>query len=144
VVLVHYADLPGEMRRLAGRLGVDVPEGLWPILVSAASFRYMRSRASRLAQGPPGILLDDAEFFRQGKSGAGHDALSAEGFADYQAKVADMAPADALAWIHHEPEPVSRQVDFDDKVPASQPGSGRVSRGSRSGPTHRPTPRTRR
>jgi len=105
VVLAHYADLsadlPGEMRRLAGRLGIDVRAGRSPVLVSAASFPHMRARASRLAQGPPGILLDDAEFFRRGRSGAGRGALSAAEISDYQAKVSSMAPADALAWLHH-------------------------------------------
>jgi aryl sulfotransferase len=105
VVLAHYedlsADLPGQMHRLAGRLGLDVPAQLWPALVSAASFPSMRARASRLAQGPAGILIDDTEFFRQGRSGAGRAVLSQAEFGRYQAKVARMAPADALAWLHH-------------------------------------------
>jgi aryl sulfotransferase len=74
VVLAHYADLsadlPGEMRRMAGRLGVAVPAGRWPALLSAATFPRMRAHASQLAQGPPGILIDDAAFFRSGTSGA--------------------------------------------------------------------------
>ena len=106
VLLAHYddlsTDLPGEMRRLAGRLAIDVPAERWPDLVRAASFRHMRSHASRLAQGPSGILLDDAEFFRNGRSGAGRGVLSAAEFTAYQAKVATMAPADALTWLHHE------------------------------------------
>ena len=104
VVLAHYADLsvdlPGQMRRLAGHLGIAVPAGRWPVLVSAATFPHMRARASRLAQGPPGILIDDAEFFRSGRSGAGHDTLSETELAAYDAKVAGMAPADALDWLH--------------------------------------------
>jgi aryl sulfotransferase len=104
VVLAHYADLSAgldaEMRRLAGRLGVTVPAARWPALISAATFPRMRAHASRLAQGPPGILLDDTEFFRAGKSGAGRDTLSAAELTGYYAKVAGMAPADALDWLH--------------------------------------------
>ena len=50
VILVHYddlkADLPGEMRRLAQRLDITVPESAWPSLVRAATFEDMR-RARR-------------------------------------------------------------------------------------------------
>jgi aryl sulfotransferase len=104
VVLAHYADLtadlPGEMSRLAGRLGIMVPASRWPALVSAATFPHMRARASRLTQRPPGILIDDAEFFRQGRSGAGRDTLSAAELVAYHARVASAASADAMAWLH--------------------------------------------
>src|SRR5262249_50308235 len=49
VVLVHYADLQadldGEMRRLAGRLGIAIDEDAWPGLVAEARFDRMRDRA---------------------------------------------------------------------------------------------------
>ncbi len=49
VVLLHYddlqTDLEGEMRRLADRLDITVPEERWPALVKAATFDEMRSRA---------------------------------------------------------------------------------------------------
>ena len=51
VVLVHYddlfADLEGEMRRLADRLGIAVPEERWPELVG-------RPRSTRCEAGPSG------------------------------------------------------------------------------------------
>ena len=41
VVWLHYddllGDLPGQMRALADRLDIDVPEASWPALVEAAS-----------------------------------------------------------------------------------------------------------
>jgi aryl sulfotransferase len=46
VVLIHYddlsADLAGEMSRLADMLGIAVPQQIWPGLVAAAQFDYMR------------------------------------------------------------------------------------------------------
>ena len=49
VVHLHYddlkADLNGQMRQLATRLGIDVDERRWPRLVQAARFESMRSRA---------------------------------------------------------------------------------------------------
>src|SRR5262249_59631563 len=72
VVLVHYddlsADLEGEMRRLAGLLGITVPGGAWPDLVAAATFGRMRARADRLGPAPPGILMGNPAFFPPGTS----------------------------------------------------------------------------
>ncbi len=104
VVLIHYADLsadlPGQMRQLAARLGIMVPGPRWPGLVSAATFASMRANASRLVQGPPGILLDDTGFFRQGRSGAARDALTSGDLARYYTRMAELAPPDVLAWLH--------------------------------------------
>ena len=51
VVLVDYADLSadldGEMRRMAHRLDIQIPEGTWPSLVEAADFDQMRACARR-------------------------------------------------------------------------------------------------
>jgi aryl sulfotransferase len=75
VVLVHYddlsADLAGQMRRLAGLLGITVPEPAWPELVEAATFGGMQRRADQLAPDAAGVLKDRARFFRAGRSGAG-------------------------------------------------------------------------
>src|SRR5204863_849264 len=87
VVLVHYddlrADLEGEMRRLADRLGILVPEERWPQLVAAATFDQMRGRAQLLAPDPVGVLKDRQAFFRRGRSGAGEEVLGPAGMARY-------------------------------------------------------------
>ena len=81
VLLVHYddllADLDGQMRRLAGQLGIAVPEQAWPALVRAATFESMRARADTLVP-TAGILKNNAAFFRRGTSGAGREILSDE------------------------------------------------------------------
>lgn len=104
VVLMHYTDLTndleGEMRRLAGRLAVDVPEDRWPVLVEAASFAQMRARADRLAPDPAGIMKDRNAFFRRGTSGAGRELLTPEEFARYESRAAELAPQDLLAWLN--------------------------------------------
>ena len=52
VLLVHYddlcADLEGQMRGIAWRLGIAVPERAWPALTQAATFEHMRDRSDRL------------------------------------------------------------------------------------------------
>jgi aryl sulfotransferase len=104
IVLVHYddlsQDLEGEMRRLAARLGIAVPDAKWPELVHAAEFEQMRARADRLAPDAMGTLKDRARFFRRGSSGAGRELLSSDDLARYNARAAELAPADLLAWLH--------------------------------------------
>lgn len=104
VVLVHYADLladlEGEMRRIAGRLGVEVPEPAWPELVEAATFESMRARSDDLVPDAMGVLKDRSRFFRSGTSGAGRAVLSAEELAAYEQRVSRLAPPEVVAWLH--------------------------------------------
>jgi aryl sulfotransferase len=105
IVLAHYddlsADLEGEIRRLAGRLGITVPAGTWPELVRAATFAEMRAGADRVI-GPSAMLKSSADFFRRGTSGAGCEELSAGEQADYERRAAELAPPDLLRWLHRE------------------------------------------
>jgi aryl sulfotransferase len=104
VVLVHYddllADLEGQMRWLAGRLGIAVPEQSWPVLAGAATFKRMRNRKDIHPPPPSGIVPDAAFFFRRGTSGAGREILSDEELASYYARAAQLAPPDLIEWLH--------------------------------------------
>ena len=104
VLLVHYADLLAdldrEMRRIAGHLGVEVPEAAWPALVEAATFESMRSRSDELVPDAMGVLKDRSRFFRSGTSGAGRAVLSPEELRDYEQRVAGLAPAEVVTWLH--------------------------------------------
>jgi aryl sulfotransferase len=104
VLLVHYddllADLAAEMRRVADRLGIEVPEAVWPSLVEAATFDRMRSRSAELVPNRLGVLKDPAAFFRRGTSGAGRDLLRPAELAAYEERVASLAPPDLVAWLH--------------------------------------------
>jgi aryl sulfotransferase len=106
LLLVHYddlqADLAGQMRRLADRLGIAVPEGRWPELVEAAGFASMRERAETLTPNSMGILKDTKAFFRRGRSGAGREVLTVAEHQEYVDRAAGMAPADLLAWLHRD------------------------------------------
>lgn len=106
VLLVHYqdllTDLDRQMRRLAARLGIDVPAADWPALVAAATFDRMRADARRLAPDPAGILKSPDAFFRRGRSGAGRQLLTDDEVAGYLARTSTLAPADLLAWLHRD------------------------------------------
>jgi hypothetical protein len=104
VLLVHYADLledlPGQMRRIAERLGIEVPEPRWPSLVRAARFEAMRDRGEELVPNALGVLKDPSRFFRRGSSGAGREVLAAEELAAYEDRVRGLAPPEVVAWLH--------------------------------------------
>jgi aryl sulfotransferase len=127
VVLVHYddlsGDLDGQMRRLAGLLGITVPEAKWPALVQAATFGQMRASAAAQASDPSGILKDPAAFFRRGYSGAGHEELRPAELARYYARTRRLAPPYLLDWLHrgHDVSGVS-----DTEGPALPAGDGRM------------------
>ncbi len=104
VVLVHYsdllADLEGQMRALAARLDIAVPEERWPALVAAATFASMKAAASASAPQGGGVLKDPAAFFRQGRSGDWRGVMSADDRTHYEQRVAELAPAEVIAWLH--------------------------------------------
>jgi hypothetical protein len=105
VVLLHYGDLSrdleGEMRRLASRLGIAVPEARWPALVEAATFERMRERAAdRVPDERLGILKDRGKFFRSGSPGEWRKFLGDDDLARYQARVASLAAPELAVWLH--------------------------------------------
>jgi len=106
VVLLHYSDLEvdleGEMRRLAVRLGIDVPETLWPELVAAATFDQMRRAADQIAPGSvERIWKDHQRFFHRGQSGQWRAVLDEDDRRRYFALVAELADPEVSAWAHY-------------------------------------------
>jgi aryl sulfotransferase len=107
VVHVHYddlkADLEGQMRQLAARLGIDIPEHRWPGLVRAASFESMRSRAETIVPGGGRAhWIDPAAFFHRGTSGQWRGLLDHTDIARYAARVRTLASRDLIDWVHRE------------------------------------------
>lgn len=105
VVFLHYAqlraDLDGQMRLLAERLGISVDEQVWPSLVEAASLTAMRERASELApDAGAGFWKDNRQFFDRGTLGEWRDLLDDDDLARYQRRAASIASADLLTWVH--------------------------------------------
>jgi aryl sulfotransferase len=96
VLLVHYddllSDLDGEMRRVAAFLGIET--------APAATFAEMKQRADQLTPNAAGVLKSNQAFFRQGRSRAGRDLLSAAELERYTEVARSLAPADLLAWLH--------------------------------------------
>lgn len=106
IVLLHYQDLTfdleGQMRTVADRLEIDVPEPRWPSLVKAASLDEMRARPAMTAPDvDSSVLLDEAAFFRKGRIGAWREIVDSEqDLRRYDERVARLAPPDLSEWAH--------------------------------------------
>jgi hypothetical protein len=105
IVFLHYddlqADLAGQMRQLATRLGIDVDERRWPSLVEAATFESMRSKPdTTVPGGGPDHWIDPAAFFSRGTSGQWHDLLDDADLTRYAARVRPLAADDLVEWVH--------------------------------------------
>jgi hypothetical protein len=105
VELFHYADLltdlPGQLRRLARVLSIDMSDERIDELAAAATFRSMRERADELAPGIDNELWrDNQAFFRSGTSGQWRDLLDDDDLGHYRRRVADLGPPDMVEWLH--------------------------------------------
>lgn len=108
VVMMHYgdlqADLEGQMRALADRLGIVVPASRWHELVAAATFDSMRARANDLVPNKTnGIWLDNQQFFHHGTSGRWRTLLADEDLVRYAGRVAELADPELSTWVHQGP-----------------------------------------
>jgi hypothetical protein len=105
VHLFHYsdlkADLPGQMKRLADAVGIEVSEARVAELAKAATFDQMRARADDLVPNRrAGFWKSNTDFFHQGSSGQWADRVDADGIARYWDRVAECAAPDLAAWAH--------------------------------------------
>jgi len=106
VAVFHYsdlsADLPGQLRRLATVLGIDVREGRIDELAAAASFERMKGQAKNLApNADQGHWRSIDDFFRTGSTGQWQDLLDEAGLEHYEARVGELIAPDLAAWAHH-------------------------------------------
>lgn len=106
VVMLHYddlqADLAGEMRGLATRLGIEVGEDRWRDLVDAATFQNMRARADEIAPDTTNaIWTDNQRFFNRGCTGQWRDILDDADVRRYTLRVSELAAPDLATWAHH-------------------------------------------
>jgi aryl sulfotransferase len=104
VHFLHYADLvadlPGQMRRVAGQLGFAVAEETWPSLIAAARFEAMRARSDELAaEVDQGLWRDNSLFFRHGEVGRWRTRLSDDSQDLYAAVTRSRYDGAVLDWL---------------------------------------------
>ena len=106
VGLFHYgdlvADLPGQVRRLAGVLGIDVDEGRVRAIADAATFDAMRRDPERFVPDlAHGIWRSNGDFFREARVGAWRSLLDDEGLRRYGDRVSALCPSTEFSsWVH--------------------------------------------
>jgi len=105
IALFHYsdlsADLPGQLRRLAQVLAIEVADTRLEQFAAAASFARMRQRADLLAPGVGDhIWHDNRDFFHLGRSGQWRDRLDEDSLSHYRRRIAELVPPDLAAWVH--------------------------------------------
>jgi aryl sulfotransferase len=104
VMFVHFAnlkkDLPGEMKRIAEFLEVDVAENRWPVLTEHCSFDYMKAHAAMSA--PLGGQLWDGgaeTFINKGTNGRWRDLLTEDDCRSYEARALKELGGPCAHWL---------------------------------------------
>jgi aryl sulfotransferase len=104
VLLLHFAelkaDLPGQIRRIAGFLGIPIDERSWDAIVEHCGFDYMKRHAAKSV--PLGGAFWDGGaqvFIHKGQNGRWRDLLStAESRAYEERALAELGP-DCARWL---------------------------------------------
>jgi aryl sulfotransferase len=105
IALFHYADLqadlPGQLRRLATVLDIELDDTRVNELAAAASFAAMRDNAEMVAPNSDmHIWHNTSDFFHRGSNGQWREAFDDEMLQRYDERVASLATPDLLAWAH--------------------------------------------
>jgi aryl sulfotransferase len=104
VMLLHYEnlrnDLPGQIRRIADFLEIEIPAERYERIVEFCTFDWMKLHA---AQAAPlgGVFWDGGAttFIHKGTNGRWRDVLSAEDVAEYEARALRELGAECAGWL---------------------------------------------
>jgi hypothetical protein len=106
VALFHYsdykADLPGQLARLAGVLGIERSPERISELADAATFANMKSRATDFVPNADiGLWHSPEGFFHRGTSGQWRELIDEDGLDRYWERVNALVGPDVAAWAHN-------------------------------------------
>ena len=104
IMFVHFndllADLNGEIRRIAGYLGIERSDQQIADIEQAVTFSTMKENAKQLIPGTDKMWNGGAQtFIFKGTNGRWKDILSADEVALYTKKAAELLPPDCIAWL---------------------------------------------
>jgi aryl sulfotransferase len=104
VRFVHFAnlkrDMPGEMRRIAGFLGIPIDEGRWDDIVEYCTFDWMKRNATKSV--PLGGAFWDAGaevFINKGVNGRWRDTLGPGEIEEYESRALLELGAECARWL---------------------------------------------
>jgi aryl sulfotransferase len=104
VEFLHFgvlkSDMPGQMRRVAKFLDIDIDESKWDAIVEHCSFDYMKKNAIKTV--PLGGAFWDggaATFVNKGSNGRWRDTLTEEDNARYESMAKEKLGEDCARWL---------------------------------------------
>lgn len=104
VMLIHFTDLkhdmPGEMRRIADFLDIEIDETRWETIVEYCSFDWMKANAVKSVPLGGAFWDGGAEvFINKGVNGRWKDVLTSEDTAEYEARAEAELGAACAEWL---------------------------------------------
>lgn len=104
VLLLHFnnlkADLPGEMRRIASFLDIEVDESLWPMQVEHCTFEYMKEHAPVVVATLGELFVGGGKtFIHKGTNGRWRDTLTSAELEKYEKIASENLTADCARWL---------------------------------------------
>lgn len=105
LLLVHFHDLkndlPGETRRIADFLNIEVSEQQFTAVLERSSFEYMRSHPEMV--GDFDIMFEGGikGFIFKGTNGRWREVFSEDELIRYQQRAAELLPQEAIDWLEN-------------------------------------------
>jgi aryl sulfotransferase len=104
VMLLHFAelkaDMPGQIRRIAEFLEIEVEEESWPAILEHCSFDYMKKNAELSAPLGGEFWKGGAgTFIHKGTNGRWRDVLSPDESRRYEQMALEELGSDCAAWL---------------------------------------------
>ena len=94
------ADLPGEMKKIAAFLEIDVADAEWPTLIEHCSFDYMKAHADKVAPLGGAVFEGGAsKFINKGTNGRWRDVLTADDVARYEQMAVAKLGKECAEWL---------------------------------------------
>lgn len=104
LMLIHFndlkADMPGEIRRMAAFLEIDINEEKWPAIVEHCTFDYMKKHATKSVPLGGAFWEGGAEtFIHKGTNGRWLDILSDEDNRLYEQTAREKLGEECAHWL---------------------------------------------
>ncbi|HET7474592.1 MAG TPA: sulfotransferase domain-containing protein [Dermatophilaceae bacterium] len=117
IALFHYsdllADLPGQFRRLAEVLAIQITDSRVEEFAAAATYDSMRRRADDLVPDVDNrIWLSNRDFFHRGRDKQWTELLDPPALSRYERRVAELVEPDLAAWAHAGTRPTGSHPGF--------------------------------
>ena len=103
VLLMHFnhlkADMPGQMRRIAGFLGIEIDEAQWPVMVEHCTFDHMKKASADVPILTQVFQNGANTFFHKGTNGRWRDVLTAADIQRYEDLTMTRLSPECAHWV---------------------------------------------